>query len=150
MRSNPRSNDRGFFFYGACSVFVQMTRDPRNPLRNSEDSCFSDFLFSVAGQSVFDMFRPMNTSRRAYRPDGSMIPPLTVAQHLAGGFRLVEISCSACHHSASIDVTTLPPDMPVPDISLRARCTSCGSRNCTSRPDVVEFYRVIRQVRSSP
>lgn len=74
-----------------------------------------------------------------------MIEPLTVGQHLGAGYRLVEISCSSCHHAASIDVSTLPPDLPVPDISLRAICRHCGSRKCTSRPDIKEFYRLLRR-----
>lgn len=83
--------------------------------------------------------------RRAYRADGSMIPPVTVGQHLEAGYRLVEIWCNGCHHSGSVDVSALPADLPIPDISLRARCTACGSRDCQSRPDISEYYRISRE-----
>ncbi len=83
-------------------------------------------------------------NRTAFRSDGSMIDPVTVGQHLAGGYRLVELSCSICHHAAPIDVSSLDPSIPIPDISLRAKCQVCGSRSCTSRPDIVEYYRVMR------
>lgn len=69
-----------------------------------------------------------------------MIEPLTIGQHLYAGYRLVEIHCVTCHHHASIDVSALPADLPIPDIALRARCTACGARHCTSRPDISEFY----------
>ncbi len=55
----------------------------------------------------------MQNPRRAYRGDGSIIPPVTVGQHLADGFRLAEILCGDCHHMASIDVSSLPFDLPI-------------------------------------
>lgn len=80
--------------------------------------------------------------RRAYRADGSEIPPLTVGAHIEAGYQRAMIYCAECHHHASIDVSALPPETPIPDISLRARCKACGSRNCTSSPDMLEFYEV--------
>lgn len=83
--------------------------------------------------------------RRAYRADGSMFSPVTVGDHLAGGYRQVEIHCTRCDHSGSIDVSALDPTLPIPDISLHARCSVCGSRDCTSRPDIAEYYRISRE-----
>lgn len=86
----------------------------------------------------------MKNPRRAYRADGTEIEPLTVGSHLAAGFRLVEVWCEACHRHAEIDVSALPPELPVPDIALRAVCSHCGSRQATSRPSVGEFYAKAR------
>lgn len=49
------------------------------------------------------------------------------------------------HHHATSDVSALPTGLPVPDISLRARCTAGGSRNCTNSPETAEFHEVIER-----
>jgi hypothetical protein len=47
------------------------------------------------------------------------------------GVRSVLALCreASCDHSSSINVDSLPDDFPVPDVSLRLRCSACGSRN---------------------
>jgi hypothetical protein len=42
---------------------------------------------------------------------------------------------ASCGHSGSINVDSLPDDFPVPDVSLRLRCSACGSRNVKTQPD---------------
>ena len=46
------------------------------------------------------------------------------------GVRSVLAICqeASCGHSASLNVDELPDDFPVPDVSLRLRCSACGSR----------------------
>ncbi|WP_439494226.1 hypothetical protein [Bosea sp. (in: a-proteobacteria)] len=39
----------------------------------------------------------------------------------------------------------MPAETPIPDICLRYRCSTCGSRNLTSRPSVLEHYRVLQE-----
>jgi hypothetical protein len=38
-------------------------------------------------------------------------------------------------HSASLNVDELPDDFPVHNVSLRLRCSACGSRNVKTQPD---------------
>lgn len=71
--------------------------------------------------------------------------PVTVGQHLDSGYRLVEIWCNDCNHSASFDVSNLPRDRAIVAIAQKAVCTKCGSRNCMSRGDITEFYTVERE-----
>jgi hypothetical protein len=53
------------------------------------------------------------------------------------GVRSVLAICqeTSCGHSASINVDSLPDRFPVPDVSLRLRCSACGSRNVKTQPD---------------
>jgi hypothetical protein len=41
----------------------------------------------------------------------------------------------SCGHSGSMSVDKLPDSFPVPDVSLRLRCSACGSRNVKTQPD---------------
>ena len=52
------------------------------------------------------------------------------------GVRSVLAICqeSSCGHSGSINVDDLPDDFPVPDVSLRLRCSACGSRSVKTIP----------------
>ena len=74
--------------------------------------------------------------RRAYDHDGREIPPMTLGNMRAHGVRTVMAHCQAanCAHSASIDVDALLDHFPVPDVSLRLRCSRCGSRNVKTQP----------------
>jgi hypothetical protein len=40
-----------------------------------------------------------------------------------------------CGHQSTIDVSSLPGDLPVPDVRLRLRCSKCGKRPNETRPD---------------
>jgi hypothetical protein len=53
------------------------------------------------------------------------------------GVRAVLATCqeSSCGHAGSVNVDHLPDDFPVPDVSLRLRCSACGSRNVKTQPD---------------
>jgi hypothetical protein len=42
---------------------------------------------------------------------------------------------ASCSHSGSINVDSLPDSVPVPDVSLRLRCSACGSRKVKTQPD---------------
>ena len=39
-----------------------------------------------------------------------------------------------CEHHATINVDGVPDERPVPDVSLRLRCSKCGSRSIHTRP----------------
>ena len=53
--------------------------------------------------------------------------------------RLLWVSCNECGRERDADPSTLPlPDEhPVPDVGKRMKCSACGSRKITTRP---EFY----------
>lgn len=86
--------------------------------------------------------------RRAYDKDGKEIRPATVGSHLALGLRHAEIFCNDCKHCRSgIDVSSLPPETPFPDICLRYVCSRCGSKNLMSRGDTREFYASVSTMR---
>jgi hypothetical protein len=52
------------------------------------------------------------------------------------GVRAVLAICqeASCGHSGSVNVDELPNGYPVPDVSLRLRCSACGSRNVKTQP----------------
>ena len=105
-----------------------MVRDPFSP-------CHRQFRYEC---------RPRNP-RRAYDHDGREIPPAIVGNHLAQGLRTVAASCNDCQHESVVDVTGFPDDYPVPDVALKLRCSSCGSKQIRVRLNAAEFYEVIRQ-----
>lgn len=82
----------------------------------------------------------MRNPRRAYNKDGSMVKPATVASHRALGLSRVEICCHDCKHHGEASTDGLPPELPIPDICLRYRCSKCGSKNLMSRGSVHEHY----------
>jgi hypothetical protein len=45
-----------------------------------------------------------------------------------------------CLHEGKVNAESLPGEMPVPDVALRRRCSECGSKRVTTRPDVSETY----------
>lgn len=71
-----------------------------------------------------------------------MIQPATVGSEVAKGYRLAEVWCNPCSRSVEVSIEVLPPDLPIPDIALRYRCSVCGGRNITSRMSISEFYRI--------
>lgn len=83
----------------------------------------------------------MRNSRRVYDQNGNEIPPATVGGQLELGLRCIEIFCNDCnHYRSSIDVSSMPAETALPDISLRYVCSRCGSKNLMSRGDTHEFY----------
>ena len=80
--------------------------------------------------------------RRAYDENGNEIPPVTIGQSLADGYRTVMAYCEAhdCGHGAEVPLKAWPPDLPVPDMALRLRCSRCGSRRVRMMVNVMELY----------
>ena len=85
----------------------------------------------------------MSDPRRAYEQDGTAIAPMTLANMRENGARSVTAACEACHHEAAVNCAALPADLPVPDVALRLRCSGCGSRKVTTRPDWTERPRIV-------
>jgi hypothetical protein len=83
------------------------------------------------------MTRPSRNPRRAYDADGNEIRPMSLRNMREHGVRSVLAICqeASCGHSGSINVDSLPDSFPVPDVSLRLRCSACGSRNVKTQPD---------------
>ena len=44
-----------------------------------------------------------------------------------------------CGHAAQIYVSALPSDVAVPDVADRLRCSKCGSKNVSTRPNWLEY-----------
>jgi hypothetical protein len=84
--------------------------------------------------------RPRNP-RRTYDANGNEIPPMTLAGMRAHGVRSVDAYCAAvgCGHASTLNADSLPDDLPVPDVSLRLRCSKCGSRSIHTRPNWTEM-----------
>jgi hypothetical protein len=80
--------------------------------------------------------------RRAYDKYGNEIPPVTVGQSLAEGYRTVMAYCEAhnCSHGAQVPLNGWPADLPVPDMALKLRCSQCGSRRIRMMVNVKELY----------
>ena len=85
---------------------------------------------------------PPRNRRRAYDADGNEIPPVTVGQSLADGYRTVMAYCDAasCGHGAQVPLQGWPSDLPVPDMALKLRCSQCGSRRIRMMVNVAELY----------
>ncbi|RXT55671.1 hypothetical protein B6S44_09300 [Bosea sp. Tri-44] len=74
-----------------------------------------------------------------------MLQPATVGSARTFGHRRAEVWCNDCHHHAEVSMDGLPDDLPIPDISLRYRCSKCGSKNLMSRGSIDEHYELIEQ-----
>ena len=86
--------------------------------------------------------RAVRNPRRAYDEHGNEIRPVTVRQSLADGYRTVMTYCEAhnCGHGAEVPLKRWPPDLPVPDMASRLRCSKCGSRRIRMMVNVTELY----------
>jgi hypothetical protein len=80
---------------------------------------------------------PPRNPRRAYDAEGREIPPMSLGNMREHGVRSVLAICqeTSCGHSGPINVDHLPDDFLVPDVSLRLRCSACGTRNVKTQPD---------------
>jgi hypothetical protein len=85
---------------------------------------------------------PPRNPRRAYDASGNEIPPVTVGQSLADGYRTVMAYCEAhnCGHGAEVPLNGWPADLPVPDMAFRLRCSKCGGRRIRMMVNVTELY----------
>jgi hypothetical protein len=74
--------------------------------------------------------------RRAYDGNGSEISPLTLGNMRDHGARSIDAYREAigCGHASTFHVDGLPGEFPIPDVSLRLRCSKCGSRSIYTRP----------------
>ena len=93
-------------------------------------------LDPLTGRTV-SIDRPARNPRCAYDAEGRAIRPMSLGNMREHGVRSVAAHCqkASCGHSASINVDALPNDFPVPDVSLRLRCSRCGSRKVKTQPD---------------
>ena len=57
-------------------------------------------------------------------------PPMTLKNMRELGVQNLIASClnDACRHQALIDVSSYPPDTPVPWFRTKAKCAKCGAR----------------------
>jgi hypothetical protein len=80
--------------------------------------------------------------RRAYDEHCNVIPPVTVGQSLAEGYRTVMAYCEAhnCGHSAEMPLKGWASALPVPDMALKLRCSKCESRRIRTMVNVKELY----------
>lgn len=62
-------------------------------------------------------------------------PPMDLANMRKNGVRSLRVDCLDCHRHASVNVDSYAGDVPVPSFAKRMRCSQCGSRNVTARPD---------------
>jgi hypothetical protein len=69
--------------------------------------------------------------------DGDEIEPMSLANMRSLDVRSVWAFCTTigCGHEAGVNVDALPYDLPVPDVALRLRCSTCGHRSVTTHPD---------------
>jgi len=47
---------------------------------------------------------------------------------------------NSCSHGAEVPLKGWPPDLPVPDMALKLRCSRCGSREVRMMVNVRELY----------
>ena len=78
--------------------------------------------------------------RRAYDEYGNGIPPATVWNKVARGYKTVMANARGCGHNAPVPLAGLPPDFPISDIALRLHCSECGARDIKIMLNVSELY----------
>jgi hypothetical protein len=77
----------------------------------------------------------MPVQRRARDRDGSIIPPMSLANMRENGVRRILATCETCQHEAVLDADHWPADLPVPDVGLKLRCSACGGKDIATRPN---------------
>ena len=87
------------------------------------------------------MTRPGRNPRRAYDHEGREIPPMTLASMRARGVTHVFAACEAhgCRHEGTVDVSSLPDELPVPDVALKMRCSAWAAR----KPGVTRVCAIV-------
>lgn len=75
---------------------------------------------------------------RARYNDGTLITPMRLGQLRAGGIKMVMACCAKCQHRAAVDVLSFPDETFAPDVSLRLRCSRCGSKEVYTQPNWME------------
>lgn len=78
--------------------------------------------------------------RRAYDEAGKEIAPPTVGDARAEGETTAAVTCHGCHRDTVISTDRFPADLPFPDMVLRLRCSSCGSRDVAVMTDMEAYY----------
>jgi hypothetical protein len=88
------------------------------------------------------MSKAPRNPRREYNEVGSEIPPAKVAATRAQDMKTVAAFCEAirCSHDATILLDNRPDQIPIPDMTLKLRCSRCGSRSIKVMLNVVEMY----------
>jgi hypothetical protein len=66
-----------------------------------------------------------------------MIGPVLLGDPIRDG-KLLWLYCRDCLRERDVDPATIPlsPDVPVPEIGKRMKCSACGSRKIDSRPEL--------------
>jgi hypothetical protein len=66
-----------------------------------------------------------------------MARPVRLGDLIRDG-KLLCLYCRDCFRERDVDPSTvpLPPDVPVPEIGKRMKCSACGSRKIDSRPEL--------------
>lgn len=62
-------------------------------------------------------------------------PPMDLANMRENGVRSLLVECRSCRRTVSVVADMLPDEVPVPEAGRRFRCSACGSREITTRPD---------------
>jgi hypothetical protein len=62
------------------------------------------------------------------------MPAMTIRNMIENGATHVRVVCG-CRREASVDVSGWNPEIEIPDIRLRMRCTVCGERPQRTIPD---------------
>ena len=63
------------------------------------------------------------------------IEPMTLGNMRQNGVRGLFVTCSACGYHAEVNADPWPDDVPVPSFGPRMRCSRCGKRGATVRPN---------------
>lgn len=78
---------------------------------------------------------PARNPRRAYDREGREIPPMTLGNmRKSVRSRCVWAECLACRREVELAVDQLSDWVPVPDVALRLRCSSGGSKEIKTIP----------------
>jgi hypothetical protein len=54
------------------------------------------------------------------------------------GCRTVEAACSACGHTARVNVDALPDDLPISYVADRLRCSECRSKKIETKASLMK------------
>ena len=63
---------------------------------------------------------------------------MTLGQMRAFGVRSAWAECDNCQHETLVNVDGMADTLYVPDVALKLRCSKCGSKRITTRPNWLE------------